>query len=303
MNKRIILGADISKSSTGCSILDLDYNPLYTGFLINKDERDVTSVRKRLIKYLAKLIDKYDVTDVVIEDVFGSVNFDTSRLLIILNECAEDIKMLYPDVVFDIYKIPNTEWKSKLLAIVNEAIRITGRHKEAVQEALGHIYNITEFLEMGVPDDVYDSLGIAYTHAYEINSGVNVISTAEKNNYIKNFRLGLISFYFLNESLKDQMLETLDDGFEHLEVKYNRTIESTVKGFYKGHEKTMLCLINIGNFKKLGLDLVRYGITDRVKNEENLYCLALPKQVERSISGLNNFKDWRTTHDRIQCTR
>lgn len=287
--ERRIMGLDMSKKSTGCAIIDMNCKPYYAGFITNEGISDITTIRKRLIKYIKRLVLEHGVTDVVVEDVFGGVNFDTNRLLIILNESAVDVKMQNPEINFDVFKYENTAWKSDLVQSTGKDIRITGRHKEAVQEALEEYYNVEYLRKIDAPSDIYDALGIATNHVLKIKNDIGVIDTETKTEFVRNFRLGLISFYFVDEADLMYIQENLDDGIEVFEVNYDRTIERTVKKFYKQFPKHCVCAIKIDDYKQLGLDLMKYDIRDEVFGKTDFYCIAIVKQVEKKQRVLREY--------------
>lgn len=289
----IIMGLDISKSSTGCAIIDENMDVLFCGRLVNKGIDDITLIRKRLIDYIRRKITEFNVTDVVIEDVFGGINFETNRLLIILNECAVDLRLQNPELNYDIFKYENTKWKAGVLNRSGKDIKIAGRHKEAVQEALGELYDINYLIEIKAPSDMFDALGIAVHHYFEVKEKGTVVTTVDKNQYIRNFRLGLISFYFLSEGEFQYILEHLSLDVEHRVVEYDRSIQRTTKMFYKEFMKTTLCCIHIDSFTDLGLDLMKFNIADEVKGWEDFYCIAVVKQIERTQTIFKEFKDRR----------
>ncbi len=283
------MGLDMSKKSTGCAIIDMNCKPYYAGFITNEGISDITTIRKRLIKYIKRLVLEHGVTDVVVEDVFGGVNFDTNRLLIILNESAVDVKMQNPEINFDVFKYENTAWKSDLVQSTGKDIRITGRHKEAVQEALEEYYNVEYLRKIDAPSDIYDALGIATNHVLKIKNDIGVIDTETKTEFVRNFRLGLISFYFVDEADLLYIQENLDDGIEVFEVNYAKTIERTVKKFYKQFPKHCVCAIKIDDYKQLGLDLMKYDIRDEVFGKTDFYCIAIVKQVEKKQRVLREY--------------
>lgn len=287
--ERRIMGLDMSKKSTGCAIIDMNCKPYYAGFITNEGISDITTIRKRLIKYIKRLVLEHGVTDVVVEDVFGGVNFDTNRLLIILNESAVDVKMQNPEINFDVFKYENTAWKSDLVQSTGKDIRITGRHKEAVQEALEEYYNVEYLRKIDAPSDIYDALGIATNHVLKIKNDIGVIDTETKTEFVRNFRLGLISFYFVDEADLLYIQENLDDGIEVFEVNYAKTIERTVKKFYKQFPKHCVCAIKIDDYKQLGLDLMKYDIRDEVFGKTDFYCIAIVKQVEKKQRVLREY--------------
>ena len=78
----IILNLDLSLSSTGYSVIDDNYNLITYGTIQTKAKDNTEEERLYIIgKKIDKLIKEYNVTDIVCESSFKSVNVKTTQQL------------------------------------------------------------------------------------------------------------------------------------------------------------------------------------------------------------------------------
>ena len=81
-NDMIILSLDLSLSSTGYSIINKDYNLITYGTIQTKAKDNTEEERLYIIgKKIDELIKEYNVTDIVCESSFKSVNVKTTQQL------------------------------------------------------------------------------------------------------------------------------------------------------------------------------------------------------------------------------
>lgn len=178
------LSLDISKTSTGVTIWE---NSKLSHYIISLDGVDDEYETRKLFKeYLAELTEGKSFELVCVEDVFGGVNYTTTRELLALNTVPDE---LISDGVFScerLFREENTSWKSSL----REYGKLGGspKHKIEIQWMLKNLdIDIHSFDRFNTPDkndrfqDILDSIAML----------LGVISREKLKKGVKLKKLGL----------------------------------------------------------------------------------------------------------------
>lgn len=153
------LSLDISVRSTGW-VLSIDENITWgTKSLKAEDE---LGRRLEFRAFLIDLIGSKHIPVVMVEDVYGGVNFKTVKGLIQLNTIVDDLKADKLILVDDIKRIDNKKWKMYLKQAANYKLGTKKNDKEMVKGCLNKLG-----FDLEAKQDVYDSLGMAVGVIYK----------------------------------------------------------------------------------------------------------------------------------------
>lgn len=165
---RSFVSLDISKTSTGW-VKWLNGELSYGTFTIKSPDSDGVSQRKEFKEHLRSIFLQDDFEYLFIEDIIGSVNFRTARVLYQLNPIADD---LIEDGVLSVGTLvreSNKVWKKylKLASNYKPKYKASKNDKELICNALHSLgFNASESNKL--PQDIYDALGLAIGVIYRL---------------------------------------------------------------------------------------------------------------------------------------
>lgn len=202
------IGLDIAKNHTGvCLWRDGKVETL--GFAIEMEyEKDSymaeAKMRLEFKSKLEEILKGYDWEVCIIEDVYGGVNFDTTRKLLALN-CVVDELMLEGRVTIgNLYRFKEAEWIKDLRSIVKLGTKLNPKYEcQKILEYLGYQfvlenYNRSESYKQDIFfEDRCDATGQLLALAMHLKSEVRTV---------KKSSLRLSDIYMV-------FIEDLDDAF------------------------------------------------------------------------------------------
>lgn len=159
---------DISVRSTGwCKWKD---GELAYGTFSLKEEDDVQR-RKLFRDFLIDLCSDCEYEYLIIEDVIGSINFKTAKILYQLNPIPDDLVSEGVLHVKEIIRENNKTWKKNLRQCAEFTAKYVAskNDKEIVRECMNKLGFGTS--EDGISEDVYDALGMAVGVIFARTSG------------------------------------------------------------------------------------------------------------------------------------
>ena len=152
---------DISVSGTGWAKWE-DGNLTYGVYSIETPKDDSLGRRKEFRTFLRATMGSTHYETIFVEDVIGSINFETANILYQLNPIVDD--MVDDGVLFadKIRREGNKEWKKslKLCAGYNSTIRGMNDDKKMIRESL-LLLGFGDGTTNEIPQDVYDAVGMA----------------------------------------------------------------------------------------------------------------------------------------------
>lgn len=217
------IGLDIAKNHTGvCLWRDGKVETL--GFAVEMEYDNTCYMAEAKMRLwfknkLKELLQGYDWEVCVVEDVYGGVNFDTTRKLLALN-CVIDELMLEGSVsIGNLYRFKESEWIKDLRTIVKLGNKLNPKYE--CQEILNYLnfdfvrtnrterpsYQSSIFFE-----DRCDATGQLLALAMHLNSELRTVKQS-------SLRLSNINMFFV-EDLEDiyYLRDEVINSFELVEV-------------------------------------------------------------------------------------
>lgn len=160
---------DISKNSTGW-VKWLDGVCTHGTFAITASDLEGVIQRQQFKAFLLELFGSSHFEYLFIEDVIGSVNFKTARVLYQLNIIPDDLQAEGLLQVSKLVRESNKVWKKnlKLASGFKSRIKAASDDKQITRDAL-HLLSFGDRTTAHIPEDVYDAVGMAVGVIYRLH--------------------------------------------------------------------------------------------------------------------------------------
>lgn len=246
---------DISLNSTGWGKWkDGEYT---TGtFSVLADQDDGVGRRREFRQFLLELFGEDEYEYLFVEDIIGSVNFKTAKILYQLNPIADDMADEGLIKVKKIIREDNKAWKSQLnkCSGYKSPIRSSSNDKQIIMESI-YLLGFGDKTTDVIAEDIYDCTGLAVGCIYKKFISNDKKSTKKlKKDVSKVYKIRQFADYY--EALDDAnelggVIHELDLTKAKKDLKYNfkRMIEET-----DDDRKTYLITIQTNKIGSLALD-------------------------------------------------
>lgn len=155
------ISLDISKNSTGW-VRSIDGIIDDGSFKVTADKHNLVEARREFRNFIIDLCKGHVFDYIFIEDVIGSVNLDTARILYQLNCIPDDMNDMGFISVKEIIREDNKVWKKHLKSASGYKSKIVGESndKQVIRDSLlllGYGDGTTDTIK----EDIYDAYGLA----------------------------------------------------------------------------------------------------------------------------------------------
>lgn len=144
-SKGLFLGLDVSKNSTGITLVE--NGERVTGNIRLENPEGVHKevlLRRALKRDLRELVEGKEFDLIIIEDAFVGENAETVRLLFALNTAIDEMILDGICSVKEFLRVPNQTWKSWLYTLDTEGVTIGFNDKEKIRICLEMIGVVEE---------------------------------------------------------------------------------------------------------------------------------------------------------------
>lgn len=134
-------------------------------YITKEATENVYEYKIKFMSFLKEFIEKYKVQTIIHEKVYGGVNFDTTKNLILIEGLFEELKYTY-GFNYKVFPIINTVWKSTIL---DEPLKPTS--VEQKYQIKAKVVSVYPYLE-NASQDVLDSVGIGLAYFKVVKENV-----------------------------------------------------------------------------------------------------------------------------------
>lgn len=252
------IGLDIAKNHTGVALWR-DGKLESFGFNIDMEYDDSSylaeaKMRKWFKQKIKEILQGYDWEVCIIEDVYGGVNFSTTRKLLALN-CVVDELMLDGEIsIGNLYRFKETEWMKDLRLIQKVGTKLNPKYEcEQILKYLGSSLVLeNESKSASYKADIFyedrcDALGQLLALSVHLISETRSVKAS-------SVRLSNVQMYFLEDIYEGNGIkDTVLDNFvpEFCSEFNSRDIESSILErlkTYKGVSAVCLSTDDLGAF-------------------------------------------------------
>lgn len=234
---------DISVKSTGWLRKIGDRIDL-GAYHINADTEDLKGRRDEFNLFLKNLAGDEHYDFILIEDVIGSVNFKTARILYQLNPLADDLVSLGEIKADKIVRKDNKKWKKSLKKASNykSPYSAYSDDKQIIRDCL-YLLGFGDRTTNVIIEDMYDAMGLTVSYAFELSvgskkAGMKLKDDINKGYNIKQFTTEIEALDYANKRMG--YIQPLDFSEASRDLTYNFKKYITEAG-----EDTLIYVITI----------------------------------------------------------
>lgn len=223
------ISLDISVKSTGWVRKVGDRLDVGAYSITTKDKNDLLGRRDEFREFLLTLAGDEEYDFICIEDVIGSVNFNTARILYQLNPLADDLVSEGLIKAGKIYRKDNNYWKSVLKKLSNYKSPYRGysNHKQIIRDSL-YLIHFGDRTTDYIIEDMYDAMGLGVVCSYEHKAGTAKTKKALKTGYksfnLKQFETHEEALEYANEQLGYILMKDCSDTKRTFEHEFKKLI-------------------------------------------------------------------------------
>lgn len=281
------LSLDISSTNTGWAVF-VDTARICAGGCIYNTVVDINAYKKQLKEKCLKIINKYSIKEIVIENAFTGINHKTNEKLFIVNNSINELNV-EQDLGLSVFHWENSTWKSGLLKL--SEIKVTKRKmsKETTKLALEALGFTFDHLSKYITDDFIDALGMGYYHANRGKLGT-LLGPKNKSSVYSISKPRATSFVYI--MTKAECVDTVEcqlpEALYLQEHGFKRTLEKSLNDFYTTNDLRAVPYFILDDYHLLGADLMKYtfmgDLVELLKSGEDLAIIALHKKLKVEVS-------------------